>query len=82
MFERNLKTIMQILENENYKNMKNEDYEVDDNNTINKIMNILKLGLSLSVDLRIVWQTCNLFSAIFQNINRPQVKNGFKISII
>ena len=75
---------MLILENENYKNSKNDqEYScVEENNTINKIMNILKLGLSLSVDKRVVWQTCNLFSAIFQNIRRPHVKSGFKISIM
>jgi len=29
-------------------------------------MNILALGLSKSLDQRVVWQTCNLLSGIFQ----------------
>lgn len=43
------------------------------------IMNLLTLGLSMSVDERIVWQTCNLLIGIFQFIsNGVSVNNGFQ----
>ena len=42
------------------------------------VMNILALGLSKSVDERIVWQTCNLMSGIFQSVNSVKINQNFQ----
>lgn len=45
-------------------------------------MNLLTLGLSKSVDDRIVWQTCNLLSGIFQFVSSISVNQGFQSLVI
>jgi hypothetical protein len=45
-------------------------------------MNLISMVLCLSVDDRIVWQTCNLLSAIFQNLNGLSVNSNFEASMI
>lgn len=45
-------------------------------------MNLLTLGLAKSVDVRVVWQTCNLLSGIFQFISGVSVNQGFQNLVI
>jgi hypothetical protein len=53
-----------------------------ENSSQSKIMNLLAMSLSKSVDERIVWQTCNLLSGIFQNVNGIQINYGFQSLMI
>ena len=79
LLQTNLKTLIRILETENdYQNVKYGDLNlVQENSSQTKIMNLLAMSLSRSVDERIVWQTCNLLSGIFQNVNGIQINYGF-----
>jgi len=51
-------------------------------NTSTRIMGLISMGLSKSVDHRIVWQTCILLSGIFQNVNGIQINHGFQSLMI
>lgn len=52
------------------------------NSSHSKIMNLLAMSLSKSIDERIVWQTCNLLSGIFQYVNGIQINYGFQSLMI
>ena len=47
-----------------------------------KIMNVLSLMLLNSTDTRIVWQTCNLLTLIFQSLNGSKIHYSLQNSLI
>jgi len=53
------------------------DGPVPEESSLHIIMNVLTLGLSMSIDERIVRQTYNLLSGIFQSISGSRVNQGF-----
>lgn len=78
ILQTNLEKLMLILDNE-YEGV---NHSAKQYSSLPIIMSFLMLGLELSVDERVVWQTCNLISAIFLLINGQKYHRGFKRQMV